>query len=141
MNIKELSNLFYINKEIKRLESELEEITEIGSSVIDGMPHGTKSGDKVQQLVLKRQTLVEKIVKKQIEYIDEKIRMENFIANIDDAKIKHIVALRFVEFKSWYEIADEITPDNKELVDRTAPYNAIKRYFEKNSEMTHMSHR
>lgn len=141
MTIKELSNLFYINKEIKRLESELEEITEIGSSVIDGMPHGKKAGDKVQSLVLKRQTLVEKIVKKQIEYIDEKIKIENFISSIDDAKIRLIARLRFVEFKNWYDIADEITPDNKELVDRTAPYNAIKRYFEKNNQMTHMSHR
>lgn len=141
MNIKELSNLFYINKEIKRLESELEEITEIGSSVIDGMPHGKKAGDKVQSLVLKRQTLIEKIAKKYAEYLDEKTRMETFISNIDDEKIKHIVALRFIKFKSWYEIADEITPDNKELVDRTAPYNAIKRYFEKNNQMTHMSHR
>lgn len=135
MNLNKLSNLFYINKEIKRLESELEEITEIGSSVIDGMPHGTKSGDKVQQLVLKRQTLVEKIVKKQLEYIDEKIKIENFIANIDDAKIKHIVALRFVEFKSWYEIADEITPEDKELVNRNAPYMALQRYLEKNNQM------
>ena len=131
MNIKELSNLFYINKEIKRLESELEEITEIGSSVIDGMPHGTKSGDKVQQLVLKRQTLVEKIVKKQLEYIDEKIKIENFIANIDDAKIKHIVALRFVEFKSWYEIADEITPKDKELVDSSTPRKYLERWLKK----------
>lgn len=135
MNIKELSNLFYINKEIKRLESELEEITEIGSSVIDGMPHGTKSGDKVQQLVLKRQTLVEKIVKKQIEYIDEKIRMENFISNIEDSKIRLIVRLRFIEFKSWYDIADEITPEDKELVNRNAPYMALQRYLEKNNQM------
>ena len=34
MNIKELSNLFYINKELKRLESELEEISVIGSDVL-----------------------------------------------------------------------------------------------------------
>lgn len=140
MNIKELSNLFYINKELKRLESELEEISVIGSTVLDGMPHGTKSGDKVQRLVLKRQTLVEKIVRKQTEYIDEKIRMENFISNIDNPKIRLIVRLRFVEFKNWYDIADEITPEDEELVDRTSPYNALKRYFEKNSQMSHMSH-
>ena len=140
MNIKELSNLFYINKELKRLESELEEISVIGATVLDGMPHGTKSGDKVQNLVLKRQSLVEKIVRKQTEYIDEKIRMENFISNIDNPKIRLIVRLRFVEFKSWYDIADEITPEDEELVDRTSPYNALKRYFEKNSQMSHMSH-
>ena len=140
MNIKELSNLFYINKELKRLESELEEISVIGATVLDGMPHGTKSGDKVQSLVLKRQSLVEKIVRKQTEYIDEKIRMEHFISNIDNPKIRLIVRLRFVEFKSWYDIADEITPEDEELVDRTSPYNALKRYFEKNSQMSHMSH-
>ena len=121
MNIKELSNLFYINKELKRLESELEE--------------RTKSGDKVQSLVLKRQSLVEKIVRKQTEYIDEKIRMENFISNIDNPKIRLIVRLRFVEFKSWYDIADEITPEDKELVNRNAPYMALQRYLEKNYEM------
>lgn len=140
MNIKELSNLFYINKELKRLESELEEISVIGATVLDGMPHSTKSGNKVQSLVLKRQTLVEKIVRKQTEYIDEKIKMENFISNIDNPKIRLIVRLRFVEFKSWYDIADEITPEDEELVDRTSPYNALKRYFEKNSQMSHMSH-
>lgn len=131
MNIKELSNLFYINKEIKRLESELEEITEIGSSVIDGMPHGKKAGDKVQSLVLKRQTLIEKIAKKYAEYLDEKIRMENFISNIDDEKIKHIVALRFIKFKSWYEIADEITPEDKELVDSSTPRKYLERWLKK----------
>lgn len=131
MNIKELSNLFYINKELKRLESELEEISVIGATILDGMPHGTKSGDKVQSLVLKRQSLVEKIVRKQTEYIDEKIRMENFISNIDNPKIRLIVRLRFVEFKNWYDIAEEITPDDKELVNRNAPYMALQRYLEK----------
>lgn len=139
MNIKELSNLFYINKELKRLESELEEISVIGATVLDGMPHGTKSGDKVQSLVLKRQTLVEKIVRKQTEYIDEKIRMENFISNIDNPKIRLIVRLRFVEFKSWYDIADEITPEDKELVDRTTPRKYFQRWL-KREEMSHMSH-
>lgn len=131
MTIKELSNLFYISKEIKRLESELEEISVIGASVLDGMPHGTRAGDKVQSLVLKRQTLVEKIVKKQIEYIDEKIKIENFISSIDDAKIRLIARLRFVEFKNWYEIADEITPENKELVDSSTPRKYLERWLKK----------
>ena len=140
MDIKELSNLYYISKEIKRLESELEEITEIGSSIISGMPHSSGVGDKVQNLVFKRQTLIEKIVKKQIQYIDEKIKMENFINDIDNPKVRLIARLRFIEFKSWYEIADEVTPDDKELVDRTSPYNTLKRYLQKNNKMSHMSH-
>ena len=49
--------------------------------------------------------------------------------------------MRFIEFKSWYEIADEITPIEDELIDRTTPYNTLKRYFEKNNQMSHMSHR
>ena len=131
MSIKELSNLYYLSKEIKQLEEELEEITEIGASVIDGMPHGTGTGDKVQQLVLKRQSLIEQIVRKQTKYIDEKSRMEHFIDNIEDSKVRFIAHLRFIDFKSWYEIADEITPENKKLVNRNAPYMLLKRYFEK----------
>jgi hypothetical protein len=141
MNIKELSNLYYIKKEIERLEEELDEITEIGSSVIDGMPHNSNYNDKVQQLVIKKQDLMSKIIKKQIAYIDEKVKMENFINGIDNPKVRLIARLRFIEFKSWYEIADEITPKDKDLVDRTSPYNTFKRYFEKNNQMSHMSHR
>ena len=102
--------------------------------------HGTKSGDKAQSLVLKRQSLVEKIVRKQTEYIDEKIKMDNFISSIDNQKIRLIVRLRLVEFKSWNDIADEITPEDEELVDRTSLYNALKRYFEKNNQMSHRFH-
>lgn len=141
MNIKELSNLYYIKKEIERLEEELDEITEIGSSVIDGMPHNSNYSDKVQQLVIKKQDLMSKIIKKQIAYIDEKVKMENFINSIDNPKVRLIARLRFIEFKSWYEIADEITPIEDELIDRTTPYNTLKRYFEKNNQMSHMSHR
>lgn len=140
MNIKELSNLYYLNKEIKRLQEELEEITEIGASVIDGMPHGTGTGDKVQQLVLKRQSLIEQIVRKQTKYIDEKSRMEHFIDNIEDSKVRFIARLRFIEFKTWYEIADEITPDDKELVDSSTPRKYFQRWL-KNNEMSHMSYR
>lgn len=131
MDIKGLSNLYYLNKEIKRLQEELEEISEIGSSVIDSMPHSTRTGDKVQQLVLKRQSLIEQIVRKQTKYIDEKSKMEYFIDNIEDSKVRLIARLRFIDFKNWYEIADEITPENKKLVNRNAPYMLLKRYFEK----------
>ena len=134
MNIKELSNLYYIKKEIERLEEELDEITEIGSSVIDGMPHNSNYNDKVQQLVIKKQDLMSKIIKKQIAYIDEKVKMENFINGIDNPKVRLIARLRFIEFKSWYDIADEITPENKELVNRNAPYMLLQRYLNKQLE-------
>ena len=86
MNIKELSNLYYLSKEIKQLEEELEEITEI------------------------------------------------------DPKVRLIARLRFIEFKTWYEIADEITPDDKELVDSSTPRKYFQRWL-KNNEMSHMSYR
>ena len=140
MNIKELSNLYYIKKEIERLEEELDEITEIGSSVIDGMPHNSNYSDKVQQLVIKKQDLMSKIIKKQIAYIDEKVKMENCINGIDNPKVRLIARLRFIEFKSWYEIADEITPIEDELVDCSRPRKYFQRWL-KNNEMSHMSHR
>ena len=66
--------------------------------------------------------------------------MDNFISSIDNQKIRLIVRLRLVEFKSWNDIADEITPEDEELVDRTSLYNALKRYFEKNNQMSHRFH-
>ncbi len=132
MTIKELSNLFYLEKEIDKLQEELEEIGEIGSSTIDSSPKTKKISKKVEQIVLKRCNLMELIVKNQIKCIEERCKIENYISSITDSKIRLIIRLRFIDFKNWYEIADEITPKNKELVNSKTPYMQLKRFFEKN---------
>lgn len=132
MTIKELSNLFYLEKEIDKLQEELEEIGEIGSSTIDSSPKTKKISKKVEQIVLKRCNLMELIVKSQIKCIEERCKIENYISSITDPKIRLIIRLRFIDFKNWYEIADEITPKNKELVNSKTPYMQLKRFFEKN---------
>lgn len=132
MTIKELSNLFYLEKEIDKLQEELEEIGEIGSSTIDSSPKTKKISKKVEQIVLKKCNLMELIVKSQIKCIEERCKIENYIRSITDPKIRLIIRLRFIDFKNWYEIADEITPKNKELVNSKTPYMQLKRFFEKN---------
>lgn len=139
MTIKELSKLFYLNKEIIILSKELLEITEIGATVLDGMPKGSSTTSKVEMITVKKEELRKEIVDAQLEYIDKRVRIETYINSIDDPKIRLIARLRFVEFKSWYDIADEITPYGKELVDPTAPLNMMKRYLKKTSKTNKMS--
>lgn len=117
MNIKELSNYYYLDKELKLLEKQLEDI---------------KRNPMFQSNKKMKEEIISEIVKKQNDCINERVRLEKYINSITDSKIRYIAKLRFVEFKNWYDIADIITPYDKELVDRTTPFYALKSYLSKN---------
>ncbi len=118
MNIKELSNYYYLDKELKLLEKQLGDIKQNPMF---------KSNKKMKE------EIISEIVKKQNDCINERVRLEKYINSITDSKTRYIAKLRFVEFKSWYDIADLVTPKEKDTVNRTSPYNTLNRYLKKNN--------
>ena len=69
----------------------------------------------------------ERSLKKLSEYknklINKKIETENFIQNIDDAEIRLILALKFVDLKSWNYIARTLH------YDRSTVYYKFKNFI------------
>lgn len=116
MTAKELSKLFYLNKEIQRDEErlrELEALSEGGSPVITGMPGIRRTSDKTataadiadleQEIKAKRQLCI-------IEYN----RLNRYINTIDDAQVRLIMKLRHLDLFTWNEVATEIGGGNTE---------------------------
>ena len=118
MTLKELSQLYYLNREIEMDQARLAELQSrvgIAAQQIDGMPHATGNGEsKVEKTALEIVDLQAIIAAKQIQCIHERARLERYIASIPDSLTRMIFTYRFVNGLSWAQVTDCIGGDNKE---------------------------
>ena len=116
MTVKELSQIYYLKREIADCKKKLKELElqRDGSSVIiDDMPHGKgPAKSKVEQLAADIVDIKAIIHAKQIECIHERSRVERFIAGIPDSLTRLIFSARFVDCLSWDDVADFVGGSN-----------------------------
>ena len=111
MTKKELSQLYYLNREIEIEKRKLEELETAATSAtakITGLPHVggvSKKTENYAILIAEQRELVElKIKQSIIEYN----RLNRYINSIDDSFIRQILTLRYVNRLSWNQIAHHI---------------------------------
>lgn len=117
MNINELNNLRYIEKEITLLQERIEELeaeAERVTPILTGLPGKGSGGDRigavVEQLVEEKEKLEAALQNRQ----EERRKAMRFINSIADSQLRTIFILRFVAGKSWNEVADYIGGGNTE---------------------------
>lgn len=118
MTIKELSQLYYLKKEIaldaERLARLKAAIESPKSVQIDGMPHGSSKENMMERYVAEIADLEAIITAKHEQCIHELAMLERYIAGVDDSLIRQILTLRFVEGLSWRKVAHKIGGNNTE---------------------------
>ena len=124
--MKNLNRLFYLKLEIKELKKEIENLSEINSNELTGMPHGSITSNPTEQYFLKKQKLIEKLNKKLEVYIDELTRIENIIDSIDDPEIRLIARLRYIDNLKWEQIGKEVN------LDRSVCSKKLNKYIKEN---------
>lgn len=112
MTLKELSQLYYIDHEIKldreRLAELRSDLMNPKSPSYDGMPKSPNPDPAMERCVAEIADL-EAIIQAKIEQrVYERSRLERYIANIPDSLTRQIFTLRFVEGMRWEEVADKI---------------------------------
>ena len=126
MTIKELSKYHNIKIEIKQLEDTVKELelTIIGSSNITGMPI-TISGNSspTERIGIKLAQLKLKIENKKESLIDEVHKIEDFLTTVEEEEIRIIIRERFLNGKTWDDIAKGM------ITDRSTPYYRLKNYL------------
>ena len=110
MNKKELSKYYHLSMEINELEAQIKELMNglIGSPALTGMPHGTGVGNPVEQKAMLIINLKNKLEKRRARSLKELTKIELYIANIEKAEVRLIFTKRYIQFKSWDEIAREM---------------------------------
>lgn len=109
MTKKELSQYYWLKKEIEDMEKRLRALRERASAPqstrLTGMPGGGGPSDKLAVAVAEITDLEAIIAAKQIECIHQRQRIERFIYSIDDPMTRMVFTLRCIDGFSWREVA------------------------------------
>ena len=137
MTLKELSQLYHLNREIEMDKERLERLRALISSPsgpnLTGVAGGGSHENRLERYVAEIVDLEAIISAKVTQCLHERSRLERYIADIPDSLIRQIFTLRFINGLSWDACAAHIGGGNtwKNLS------NICYRYIEKtNSKET-----
>lgn len=130
MTKKELSQLYYLKKEIKEQQKRLSELEALATSCtekITGLPNGNGVSDKIANYATEIADLKNLIAKNLAKCIEEYKKLTTFIENIEDSQIRLILTLRYINHLTWQKIAfnlnyyDESVP--RKILNRVLNWN------------------
>ena len=110
----------------ERLRSLEAQCGAIASPRYDGMPHGSSGGNKLESEAIELVDLRNAIARKkalrsecamtihaqEILCLTERNRLERYIASVPDSLTRQIMALRFINGLSWWQVAYSIGGNN-----------------------------
>lgn len=117
MTVKELSQLYWLTREIEADQRRLEELEQAAgapsSSRVTGMPHAPNRNDsKVERLVAEIVDLQAIIAARQIQCIHKRARLERWINTIPDSLTRQVFHYRFVDGLTWDQVAQRVGGGN-----------------------------
>ena len=119
MTIEELNNFYHLNEEVKKLKDRIDELTELSATNYDNEIKGGGISDTVSKYVIKRMELLN-LLNEIVEKRDaEEIKIRTFINKIEDAEMRRIIELRFMDKKTWLEVAKELSPKGRMMDEST----------------------
>lgn len=118
MTLKELSQLYYLNREIERDQEQLEKLRAIasapGSPNYDGTPKSPSFENRLERYIAEIVDLEAIIQAKITQCLHERNRLERYIAEIPDSLTRQIFQLRFINGLTWAQIAFSVGGGNTE---------------------------
>lgn len=117
MNKKELSQLYYLNREIEEQQRRVEELENIATSCtshITGMPRIMGISDKIIKCVAEMADLKGLLDLNLKKCFYELNRLNRYIESVDESHMRMILSLRYINALSWEQIACSIGGGNTE---------------------------
>ena len=128
MTVKELQQLFYLERIIQHEKDRLDELrasVDLHSPGLSDMPKAPGAKDKLGDTVPKIVDQETEILKNIRLYSQTKERLLRYINGVPFVRIKMIMILRFIEQKSWQEVAEEIGGKETEYSVKKAVYRYL----------------
>lgn len=130
MTLKELSQLYYLNREIERDQERLEELrakaSAPGAPNYDGMPKSPSFENRLERYIAEIVDLEAIIQAKITQCLHERARLERYIAEIPDSLTRQIFQLRFINGLTWVQIAFSVGGGNTEEGVRKRVYRHLE---------------
>ena len=137
MTKKELSQLYWLNREIeeeKRKLAELEAAATGCTAKITGLPHVSGAHDKIGDLgilIAEQRDLIDlKVRQSVVEYN----RLMRYIASVEDAQMRTILSLRYIDGLSWQQVAFRIGESDEQYPRRKHNKFLRKSQLDENDE-------
>ena len=131
MTLKELSQLYYLNREIERDQERLEELrakaSAPGAPNYDGMPKSPSFENRLERYIAEIVDLEAIILAKTTQCLHERNRLERYIAEIPDSLTRQIFQLRFIKGLTWLQIAYSVGGNNTEASVKMVCYRYLKK--------------
>lgn len=108
MTLKELSQLYYLNREIEMDKRRLQELEAQAVSCtpnLTGMPHAPGVSDKVGRYAAEIVDLRGIIEAKHQQCLYERSRLERYISDIEDSYLRLAFTYRFINGLPWEQVA------------------------------------
>lgn len=125
MTKNELYNIRYIRIEIERINGRIERLEAAAEQTVAGSGGGRSSGisDKVGNNAAKIADLKTELIKYKNKIEAEECAVMRFLSTLENARLRLIIQLFFIDCKSWQGVADELGGDATE--------NGCKQYFKR----------
>lgn len=130
MTLKELSQLYYLNREIEQDQERLEKLrasaSAPGAPNYDGMPKSPSFENRLERYIAEIVDLEAIIQAKITQCLHERNRLERYIAEIPDSLTRQIFQLRFINGLTWVQIAFSVGGGNTEEGVRKRVYRYLE---------------
>lgn len=116
MTIKELSQLYNLNREIEQNKRRLSELTASATDTsvkVSGLPHihGVSNKTAIAAEIADLEASISARIQLSIV---EYNRLNRYINNIEDCLVRQIISLRFINGLKWRDVAQNIGGNNSE---------------------------
>lgn len=108
MNKADLQQLYWLRIEIEELSMRIRKLESAltgGISKLNGMPRAPGISDRIGEFVPEIVRLREMARSRLAEAVEELEKLEEFIGSIEDAQIRTVFRLRYVNCLSWQQVA------------------------------------
>lgn len=113
MTKKELSQLYWLNREIEQLKArilELESIATSSTARITGMPHVSDISDKVGKYTAEIADLKELLELNLKKCFYELSRLNRYIESVESSEMRAILTFRYINGLCWEQVAANMSP-------------------------------
>ena len=114
-----LKRYIHINKQIRQLSQEKEEILELGTKITptySDMPRGTGIGDKIPKVVERLVEQQKRIDEKMDELFVLRTEIEKAIDTVKDDTLKLLLTYKYINGWTWEHIADEMNYSWRQII-------------------------